>query len=59
LDHGSGRTASRERIARVLIGSAEPKRGFRDRHAASQGWVPELKAERLADEIAAGGKRWR
>jgi altronate dehydratase large subunit len=60
VDHGSGRTANdRERIARVLIGlGRNPNVASVIVHAASPGvGYPELKAERLADEIAAGGKR--
>jgi len=60
VDHGSGRTAGdRERIARVLIGlGRNPNVASAIVHAASPGvGYPELKAERLADEIAAGGKR--
>lgn len=58
-DHGSGRTAKdRERIARVLIGlGRNPNVASVIVHAASPGvGYPELTAERLADEIAAGGK---
>jgi len=60
VDHGSGRTANdRERIARVLIGlGRNPNVASVIVHAASPGvGYPELKAERLADEIAASGKR--
>jgi len=60
VDHGSGRTANdRERIARVLIGlGRNPNVASVILHAASPGvGYPELRAERLADEIAAGGKR--
>jgi len=60
VDHGSGRTANdRERIARVLIGlGRNPNVASVIIHAASPGvGYPELKAERLADEIAASGKR--
>ncbi len=60
VDHGSGRTANdRECIARVLIGlGRNPNVASVIVHAASPGvGYPELKAERLADEIAAGGKR--
>jgi altronate dehydratase large subunit len=60
VDHGSGRTANdRERIARVLIGlGRNPNVASVIVHAASPGvGYPELKAERLADEITAGGKR--
>ena len=60
VDHGSGRTANdRERIARVLIGlGRNPNVASVIVHAASPGvGYAELKAERLADEIAAGGKR--
>ena len=58
-DQGSGRTANdRERIARVLIGLGQnPNTAGVIVHAASPGvGYPELTAERLADEIAAGGK---
>ncbi|RPJ38809.1 MAG: altronate dehydratase, partial [Deltaproteobacteria bacterium] len=60
VDHGSGRTANdRERIARVLIGLGKnPNAASVIVHAASPGVMyPELTAERLANEIAAGGKR--
>jgi len=60
VDHGSGRTAGdRERIARVLIGlGRNPNVASVIVHAASPGvGYPELTAERLADEIAASGKR--
>ena len=60
VDHGSGRTANdRERIARVLIGlGRNPNVASVIVHAASPGvGYPELKAERLADEIAASGKK--
>ena len=60
VDHGSGRTAGdRERIARVLIGlGRNPNVASVIVHAASPGvGYPELTAERLAGEIAAGGKR--
>lgn len=60
VDHGSGRTAGdRERIARVLIGlGRNPNVASVIVHAASPGvGYPELRAERLADEIAASGKR--
>lgn len=60
VDHGSGRTASdRETIARVLIGlGRNPNVASVIVHAASPGvGYPELTAERLADEIASGGKR--
>ena len=60
VDHGSGRTTNdRERIARVLIGlGRNPNVASVIVHAASPGvGYPELKAERLADEIAASGKR--
>ena len=60
VDHGSGRTAGdRERIARVLIGlDRNPNVASVIVHAASPGvGYPELRAERLADEIAASGKR--
>jgi altronate dehydratase large subunit len=60
VDHGSGRTAGdRERIARVLIGlGRNPNVASVIVHAASPGvGYPELGAERLADEIAASGKR--
>jgi len=60
VDHGSGRTANdRERIARVLIGlGRNPNVASVIVHAASPGvGYPELRAERLADEIAASGKR--
>jgi len=59
-DHGSGRTAhDRETIARVLIGlGRNPNVASVILHAASPGvGYPELTAERLADEIAAGKKR--
>jgi altronate dehydratase large subunit len=59
-DHGSGRTANdREQIARVLIGlGRNPNTASAIVHAASPGaGYPELRAERLADEIAASGKR--
>jgi altronate dehydratase large subunit len=60
VDHGSGRTANdREQIARVLIGLGKnPNTASVIVHAASPGvGYPELRAERLADEIAAAGKR--
>ncbi|HWT83630.1 MAG TPA: UxaA family hydrolase [Candidatus Methylomirabilis sp.] len=60
VDHGSGRTThDRERIARVLIGlGRNPNVASVIVHAASPGvGYPELRAERLADEIAASGKR--
>ena len=60
VDHGSGRTASdRERIARVLIGLGKnPNVASVIVHAASPGvGYPELRAERLADEIATSNKR--
>jgi len=60
VDHGSGRTANdREQIARVLIGlGRNPNVASVIVHAASPGvGYPELRAERLVDEIAAGGKR--
>jgi len=60
VDHGSGRTANdRERIARVLIGlGRNPNVASVIVHAASPGvGYPELTAERISDEIAAGGKR--
>ena len=60
VDHGSGRTANdREQIARVLIGLGKnPNVASVLVHAASPGvGYPELRAERLADEIAANGKR--
>ncbi len=60
VDHGSGRTPhDREQIARVLIGLGKnPNVASAIVHAASPGvGYPELRAERLADEIAAGGKR--
>jgi len=59
-DHGSGRTAGdRETIARLLIGlGRNPNVASVIVHAASPGvGYPELGAERLADEIAAGKKR--
>ena len=59
VDHGSGRTTNdRERIARVLIGLGRNSNvASVILHAASPGvGYPELRAERLADEIAAGGK---
>jgi altronate dehydratase large subunit len=60
VDHGSGRTANdRETIARVLIGlGRNPNVASVILHAASPGvGYPELRVERLADEIAASGKR--
>ena len=60
VDHGSGRTGNdRERIARVLIGlGRNPNVASVIVHAASPGvQYAELTAERLADEIRAGGKR--
>jgi len=60
VDHGSGRTATdREQIARLLIGlGRNPNVASVIVHAASPGvGYPELTAERLADEIRAGGKR--
>jgi altronate dehydratase large subunit len=60
VDHGSGRTANdRERIARVLIGlGRSPNVASVIVHAASPGvGYPELRAERLAEEITASGKR--
>src|SRR4030066_887579 len=60
VDHGSGRTANdREQIARVLIGlGRNPNVASVIVHAASPGvGYPELRAERLVDEIAASGKR--
>jgi len=60
VDHGSGRTANdREGIARVLIGlGRNPNVASVIVHAASPGvGYPELYAERLVDEISAGGKR--
>jgi altronate dehydratase large subunit len=60
VDHGSGRTANdREQIARVLIGlGRNPNVASVIVHAASPGvGYPELYAERLVDEISAGGKR--
>jgi altronate dehydratase large subunit len=60
VDHGSGRTANdRERIARVLIGLGKnPNVASVIVHAASPGvGYQELRAERLADEIASSGKR--
>jgi altronate dehydratase large subunit len=59
-DHGSGRTAQdRETIARVLIGlGRNPNVAAVIVHAGSPGaGYPELRPERLADEIAAGRKR--
>jgi altronate dehydratase large subunit len=59
-DHGSGRTASdRETVARVLIGlGRNPNVSSVILHAASPGaGYPELRVERLADEIASAGKR--
>lgn len=59
-DHGSGRTAGdRETIARVLIGlGRNPNAASVIVHAASPGvGYPELKAERLVDEIKQSGKR--
>jgi altronate dehydratase large subunit len=60
VDHGSGRTANdRERIARILIGlGRSPNVASVIVHAASPGvGYPELRAERLAEEITASGKR--
>ena len=60
VDHGSGRTANdREQIARLLIGlGRNPNVASVIVHAASPGvGYPELRVERLADEIAASGKR--
>ncbi|HSR12909.1 MAG TPA: UxaA family hydrolase [Thermodesulfobacteriota bacterium] len=60
VDHGSGRTANdREQIARVLIGlGRNPNVASVILHAASPGvGYPELRVERLADEIASSGKR--
>jgi len=60
VDHGSGRTASdREQIARLLIGlGRNPNVASVILHAASPGvGYPELRVERLAEEIAQGGKR--
>jgi altronate dehydratase large subunit len=60
VDHGSGRTANdRDKIARVLIGlGRNPNVASVILHAASPGvGYPELRVERLADEIAAGDKR--
>jgi len=60
VDHGSGRTANdRETIARVLIGLGKnPNVSSVILHAASPGvGYPELRVERLADEIASAGKR--
>jgi altronate dehydratase large subunit len=60
VDHGSGRTANdRERIARTLIGlGRNPNIASVIVHTASPGvGYPELTAERLANEIAASGKR--
>ncbi len=59
-DHGSGRTAhDREQIARLLIGLGKnPNVAAVIVHAASPGaGYPELKPERIADEIASSGKR--
>ena len=59
-DHGSGRTANdRETVARVLIGlGRNPNVSSVILHAASPGaGYPELRVERLADEIASAGKR--
>ena len=59
-DHGSGRTASdRETIARVLIGLGQnPNVASVILHAASPGaGYPELRVERLAEEIASARKR--
>jgi altronate dehydratase large subunit len=59
-DTGSGRTqADREAIARVLIGlGRNPNVGAVLVHTAGPGaGYPELKPERLVDEIAATGKR--
>lgn len=58
-DHGSGRTRNdREAIARVLIGlGRNPNVGAVVVHAASPGaGYPELKPERLVEEIALSGK---
>jgi altronate dehydratase large subunit len=58
-DHGSGRTRDdREAIARVLIGlGRNPNVGAVVVHAASPGaGYPELKPERLVEEIAQTGK---
>ena len=60
VDHGSGRTANdREQIARVLIGlGRNPNVASVIVHAASPGvGYPELTADRLAEDIAASGKR--
>ena len=60
VDHGSGRTANdREQIARILIGlGRSPNVASVIVHAASPGvGYPELRAERLAEEITASGKR--
>src|SRR5208283_5728131 len=60
VDHGSGRTANdREQIARLLIGLGKnPNVASVIVHAASPGvGYPELRAERLADEIAVSDKR--
>ncbi len=59
-DNGGGRTANdREQVARVLIGLGKsPNVAAVIVHTASPGGgYPELRAERLADEIAASGKR--
>ena len=59
-DHGSGRTATdRETIARVLTGlGRNPNVASVIIHAASPGvGYPELRADRLAEEIAGSGKR--
>ncbi len=59
-DHGSGRTANdREQIARLLIGlGRNPNVASVILHAASPGvGYPELRVDRLADEIASSGKR--
>lgn len=60
VDHGAGRTANdREQISRLLIGLGKnPNVASVLVHAASVGaGYPELRPERLADEIASSGKR--
>ena len=60
VDHGAGRTANdREQTSRLLIGLGKnPNVASVLVHAASVGaGYPELRPERLADEIASSGKR--